>query len=567
MVPRPSRTKASFNQPSQDSNVEAGPSQTPQGSSQASQEVALPPSESPSDQELHDLALGEARAQKSVALPPSFDGVGGLPDQSGPSPSLAELMDNPMDMCPDVPVDPVQQFKDLLAVKQQEVARISTILAGYLSRAQKAMNSQPPESHQALSLQCDAATAPLDAQLNRLDIEIARIKLSLARLAPPSILQEISSSSMGGAPPQRPPPLVLDASNVSPDLNKPYHQSLVRFGNLKFIPVDPSTGEVDFDRVTLPSISKSPVLDLSAQLKGVKRKDFEVKYVEAIFQFLNRFERFFRNELTDLFDILAWKYMSSALVKVDQDQRFDKMMQSITPFTAHTWSRVETCIGSIFGLSSMSGEILEKLFAFKAFHQEDTEAFARRFESLLRASGLVDSTGHSCIPHEILVGIIYRAVPELGQNLIISRFKDLRQISDFGALLDFIRQTSGLLNGSHAWAGRWAASLWAPDLVTKDPGSSSTPVQAGNKRRRSRSPGRGNRSRPVPRLQESHANTGLPDGQQWCTHLPCLKLSKRHWDISCRRHKHKQGSKPYVPLSTPSSSSSGPFQSSQRFTP
>jgi transposase InsO family protein len=259
--------------------------------------------------------------------------------------------------------------------------------------------------------------------------------------------------------------------------------------------------------------------------------------------------------------------MSSALVKVDQDQRFDKMMQSITPFTAHTWSRVESCIGSIFGLSAMSGEILEKVFTFKAFYQEDTEAFARRFESLLRASGLVDSTGHSCIPHEILVGIIYRAVPELGQNLIISHFKDLRQISDFGALLDFIRQTSGLLNGSHAWAGRWAASLWAPDLVTKDPGSSSTPIQAGNKRRRSRSPGRGNRSRPVPRLQELHAKTGLPDGQQWCTHLPCLKLSKRHWDTSCQRHKHKQGNAPSASLSTSSSSSSGPFKSSQRFTP
>jgi hypothetical protein len=293
MVPRPSRTKASFNQPSQDSNVEVGPSQTPQGSFQASQEVPLPPPESPSDQELHDLALREACAQKSVALPHSLDGVSGLPEQSGPSPSLAELMEDPMDICPEAPVDPVQQFQDLLAVKQQEVTRLSTILARYLSRAQKAMDSQPPESHQALSLQRDAATAPLDAQLNSLDTEIARIKHSLARLAPPSMLQEASPSLMGGAPSQRPPPLVLDASNVSPDLNKPFHQSLVRFGNLKSIPVDPSTGEVDFERVTLPSISKSPVLDLSAQLKGVKHKDFEAKYVEAIFQFLNRFERFF----------------------------------------------------------------------------------------------------------------------------------------------------------------------------------------------------------------------------------------------------------------------------------
>ncbi|KAF9197767.1 hypothetical protein BGZ59_005161, partial [Podila verticillata] len=75
---------------------------------------------------------------------------------------------------------------------------------------------------------------------------------------------------------------------------------------------------------------------------------------------MSRFEKFFRNKLTDLFDFLAWRYMSGALIKVDQDQRFDDMMLAILPPISHTWSQVEACIRIIFGLSTMSGNILER---------------------------------------------------------------------------------------------------------------------------------------------------------------------------------------------------------------
>ena len=359
--------------------------------------------------------------------------------------------------------------------------------------------------------------------------------------------------------------MALDASNVTPDINKPIHQSLLRLANFKSIPVFPSTGEVDFDRVNLPSFDKSPVLDLSSQLKGIRRKDFEAKFVEAIFLFLNRFEKFFRNRLTDLFDSLSWRYMSSALTKVDQDQRFDDMMKSITPSSDRTWSQVECCIRSIFGLSTMSGDILEKVFAFRCLHQEDSEAFARRFESLLRAAGLVDNSGHPRIPHDILVDVIFRAVPETGQNLIVTHFKDLRQISNFGTLLAFIRRANGILTGPHTWAGRWAASQWAPELMSRDPGSSTAPILAGTKRRRSNSPDRRNRMKSSSRLQESRANGVLPDDQKWCTNPPCQKLPKRHWDSSCRRHKPRQVFS--APSAPPTSSFHGSSKPPQPFPP
>ncbi|KAG0007524.1 hypothetical protein BGZ81_004812, partial [Podila clonocystis] len=131
------------------------------------------------------------------------------------------------------------------------------------------MDLQPYEAHASLISQRAAFTAPLEIQLGALDAEIALLKQSLARIAPAPV-QTLAQLSA-----QRPPVVALDASNVPPDPNNPLHQALVRLGNFKSIPVFPSTGEVDFDRVNLPSFDKSPVLDLSTQLKGVKRKEFE----------------------------------------------------------------------------------------------------------------------------------------------------------------------------------------------------------------------------------------------------------------------------------------------------
>ncbi|KAF9311775.1 hypothetical protein BG006_004484, partial [Podila minutissima] len=254
-------------------------------------------------------------------------------------PSLAELMGNTMEVCPDVLSDPLKQFQELLDAKELQIRKVSIELAARLHQVQKILDTQPLEAHASLLSQRNSITAPLQSQLDLLDSEVAFLKESIARLAPPSIPNSVLPSRGGVVSAPQAPVVALDASNVLPDLNNPIHQALVRLGNFKSIPVFPSTGEVDFDRVNIPSFDKSPVLDLSMQLKGVKRGEFEAKFVESIFLFLNRFEKFFRNKLTDLFDFLSWKYMSMALTKVDQDQRFDDMIKMIKPSTARTWAQ------------------------------------------------------------------------------------------------------------------------------------------------------------------------------------------------------------------------------------
>ncbi|KAF9302601.1 hypothetical protein BG003_002357, partial [Podila horticola] len=224
-------------------------------------------------------------------------------------------MGNDMEVCPDVLSDPLKQFQELLDAKELQIRKVSTELAARLHQVQKILDTQPLEAHASLLSQRNSITAPLQSQLDLLDSEVAFLKESIARLAPPSIPNSVLPSRGGVVSAPHTPVVALDASNVLPDLNNPIHQALVRLGNFKSIPVFPSTGEVDFDRVNIPSFDKSPVLDLSTQLKGVKRGEFEAKFVESIFLFLNRFEKFFRNKLTDLFDFLSWKYMSMALTK------------------------------------------------------------------------------------------------------------------------------------------------------------------------------------------------------------------------------------------------------------
>ncbi|KAG0007818.1 hypothetical protein BGZ82_005079, partial [Podila clonocystis] len=149
MPPRPTRARASQHpdldshadagpsQPPQglDSHADTGPSQPPQGSSQFLPE-ASPASEGTPEHESHAQALKTARDQKAVAPPsPTHQAPPATlePLQRDPIPTLAELMDDEMDICPDVPIDPVLKFQELLDAKQLEVHRVSSELAARLA--------------------------------------------------------------------------------------------------------------------------------------------------------------------------------------------------------------------------------------------------------------------------------------------------------------------------------------------------------------------------------------------------------------------------------------------------
>ena len=180
MVGRPSRSKVAPHHSDMDNTVDPSPSQSSQAPSQPLPEDPLLPGDTTPERDSHALALHEARAQKSVAPPSSL--VSPPPVASAPLPgsvpTLAELMDDAMDVCSDTPITPVQQFQDLLASKRSTLHKVSAELADCLYRVQKIMEDQPPEAHASLLHQRDALTAPLKAQLDLLDSDIAFLEQS-----------------------------------------------------------------------------------------------------------------------------------------------------------------------------------------------------------------------------------------------------------------------------------------------------------------------------------------------------------------------------------------------------
>ncbi|KAF9323087.1 hypothetical protein BG006_001769, partial [Podila minutissima] len=162
MAPNPPKTRAATSQAKASSNAGEGSSSNPP------QEGPPRSSEDPSERESHAQALQEARTQKAVdySMPahPSSSPVDPNHQQAStaPVPTLAELMDVDMDVCPDEPIDPVLRFQELLTAKQSEVGRVSSILADRLLRTQKVFDTQPPDAQASLVSQRTAIVAPLE---------------------------------------------------------------------------------------------------------------------------------------------------------------------------------------------------------------------------------------------------------------------------------------------------------------------------------------------------------------------------------------------------------------------
>ncbi|KAF9568105.1 hypothetical protein EC968_003125 [Mortierella alpina] len=93
--------------------------------------------------------------------------------------------------------------------------------------------------------------------------------------------------------------------------------------------------------------------------------------------------------------------------------------------SARAWHEVVLAMRETFRLHEITGNIFERVFAFRSLLQEDSESFARRFENLLLASGLVQHHSEATIPHASLISVLFRAVPGNTQNLIISKFSRL----------------------------------------------------------------------------------------------------------------------------------------------
>ncbi|KAF9987945.1 hypothetical protein BGZ65_000843 [Modicella reniformis] len=174
--------------------------------------------------------------------------------------------------------------------------------------------------------------------------------------------------------------------NVFPVDSNEVHQALARIFKHKKIPViDRQSMEVDWSRVPLEDRKGAPKLQFN--LIGVAEEDIHLKTVRKIIDFLHEFETFYKDELTILFDHMAWRYMQRALKAADLHIRYEQVINSLEP-EEKTWTCVEETIKEIFKPDLMQAEILDELLSAKARRGEDAQSFADRIEALYRVTNI-----------------------------------------------------------------------------------------------------------------------------------------------------------------------------------
>ncbi|KAF9944098.1 hypothetical protein BGZ72_002805, partial [Mortierella alpina] len=228
-------------------------------------------------------------------------------------------------------VDRLARLQALVATKEGILHRLQEQFEDALLDSEFILDGQPHDQKERLTQERDVLIAALKGNITQAESELAQAQHALNRRLFPSNLNPTSNVGLQ-------PIAYQDACNVPPVYSNKEHGALVRIGVKGSIPVFQGTHDVDYGRLVIPSFKDEPVLELTSKLKTAKRENFEAKLVELVFLFLNRFEKFYRDKLADLFDILAHRYMSQILTKADLeqrlDQRFDDLMEQITPVSA-----------------------------------------------------------------------------------------------------------------------------------------------------------------------------------------------------------------------------------------
>ncbi|KAF9944201.1 hypothetical protein BGZ72_002662, partial [Mortierella alpina] len=252
-------------------------------------------------------------------------------------------------------VDRLARLQALVTTKEGTLHRLQEQFEDALLDSEFILDGQPHDQKERLTQERDILIAALKGNIAQAESELVQAKQALNRRLFPSNFNPTSNTGM--------PIIYQDACNVPPVYSNKEHGAFVRIGVKGFIPVLQGTHTVDYERLVLPSFKDEPVLELNSKLKTAKRENFEAKLVKLVFLFLNRFEKFYRDKLADLFDILAYRYMSQILTKADLeqrlDQRFDDLMNQIAPASAPTWHEVLLAMRETFRLHEITGNILE----------------------------------------------------------------------------------------------------------------------------------------------------------------------------------------------------------------
>ncbi|KAF9177464.1 hypothetical protein BGZ50_008747, partial [Haplosporangium sp. Z 11] len=264
-------------------------------------------------------------------------------------------------------------------------------------------------------------------------------------------------------------------------------------------------------------------------------------FIKQVIDFLISFKSFYQSRLTkDLFQDVAWTYMPGALRKVEADRQFEYLIR-LVPIRQRKWSKIESCLMTIFRFNGMKKEIVTQLCRIKPKQGEDMHSYVDRIEGLISASRASDMG-------QTLVITIAASLPDAGQAQIINKFqKDLQDI-DLKTLLAYMRSNDSLLHGKRSDSRAWVMDKYVPQTAkivipddNQDHRSNSKRARSiiGDANSRPRKQGKtsyGDNSRVQVERRTFTTNKELTQAQWPCKSAECYKYNRHHKDTDCFRH-------------------------------
>ncbi|KAG0012790.1 hypothetical protein BGZ80_011513, partial [Entomortierella chlamydospora] len=145
------------------------------------------------------------------------------------------------------------------------------------------------------------------------------------------------------------------------------------------IPVLEDIKTIDFSSVGRKDFPGTPVFELDSTFTGRDSRLLEV--VKTVVDFLQVFERYYRQAIIFLFDDLASRYMLDALKSSELTERYEQALTR-PGYQDSNWENIQACVCSIFKLNELQTDLRSKLFAIRPNHQESIYDYTQRIKIL-----------------------------------------------------------------------------------------------------------------------------------------------------------------------------------------
>ncbi|KAF9372599.1 hypothetical protein BGX21_004737, partial [Mortierella sp. AD011] len=283
------------------------------------------------------------------------------------------------------------------------------------------------------------------------------------------------------------------------------------------------------------------IMDQARFVEYQKRKTNTAmnEVVKTVVDFLQVFERYYRQALTSLFDDLASRYMLDALKSSELTERYEQALTR-PGYQDNNWENVQACVRSIFKLNELQTELRSKLFAIKPNHHESIYDYTQRIKILVKGSGVEPNN------RDVILAIAY-TLPDQGKEKLVSEYTEDLLVPSINMLIDYMNRNPTVLSGDRSDPLNWVIKSYSkkrssnPEKLHASQGSTSGYSNNKNRDFGNKGYSRRGASNKAPQFNKKRyeaypkptPKTVGFDNKDKCRHPTCVKFGRTHTAAQC----------------------------------